>query len=120
MLSPPGRHQNRLSHIPRSLQVTTPATSSSPAAISARPTSLRQSPLLRTAVASDDLRRCQRIGTEAAPDLGARGGCVKRQRLDLERVYGDLVVMRVVAGRWARPAVMRKSEVGPPLDCARG
>ena len=28
--------------------------------------------------------------------------------------------MRVVADRWAWPAVIRKSEVGPPLDCARG
>src|SRR5271169_2096421 len=76
--------------------------------------------LLRTAVASDDLRACQRIGAEAGFDLGARGGFVERQRWDLERVYGDLVVMCVLADRWAWPPVMRKSEVGPPLDRARG
>jgi hypothetical protein len=41
---------------------------------------------LRTAMASDDLRGCQRVGDEAGPDLGARGGFVERQRWDLERV----------------------------------
>src|SRR5262249_27761439 len=75
--------------------------------------------LLRTAVASDDLRRCQRVGAEARPDPGARGSCVERQRWDLERMYGDLVVMRVVADRRARAAVIRKYEVVPPPDCAR-
>src|SRR5262249_780141 len=70
--------------------------------------------LLRTAVASDDLRRCQRVGAEARPDLGAGGSCVERQRWDLERIYGDLVVMRVVADRRARPPLIRKTEVGPP------
>jgi hypothetical protein len=47
-----------------------------------------------TAVATDDLRRSQRVGNEAGPDLGARGGLVERQRWDLEG-FGELMVQRV-------------------------
>src|SRR5215472_1152943 len=77
-------------------------------------------PSVRPLVASDDFRRGQSVGTQLGADGGARCGAVQRQVPDFYCVHGDLIVVRVVADRRARTAILRNPEIVAPLARACG
>src|SRR6516164_2749587 len=79
-----------------------------------------KTPSFRAFVPSDDLSRGQCVGTQFGADRSTRCGVIQRQLNDFDRVYGDLVVVRVVADWRARTAILRKPEIVAPLARACG